>query len=206
MPLKNENQELCLCRKTYNVAIEASPMVSCNLSKEWYRNNCIGLESAFTHTIPFFICQCINRHYSGSTPFLHLSINDFYNGKAKTVELILNDCPSLSDEAKSRLQYHKFLSPHREHCNTKSISSLDILTNKGISNQYLNCYISVSVHLLLGTTICAMLPNLLENYSVLNNNLHYVKENYIPRAVTHIVSRNVIEKVFFRKCQYWDKF
>ena len=117
-------------------------------------HNCIGLESAFTHAIPFFICgQCINRHYSGFTPFLHLSINDFYNGKAKTVEPIFNNCLSLSDEAKSRLQYHKFLSPHRENCNTKSISSLDILTNKGISNQYLNCYISASVHLLLGTTI-----------------------------------------------------
>ena len=174
-PLKNQNQELCLRRKTYNVATVTSPMVSCNLSKEWYRNNCIGLESAFTHTIPFFICQCINRHYSGFTPFLHLSINDFYNGKAKTVELIFNNYLSLSDEAKSRLQYHKFLSPHRENCNTKSISSLDILTNKGISNQYLNCYISASVHLLLGTTICAVLPNLLENDSVLNNNLHYVK-------------------------------
>ena len=174
-PLKNQNQELCLCRKTY-VTTETSPMVAFDLCKEWYHNNCIGLESAFTHAIPFFICgQCINRHYSGFTPFLHLSINDFYNGKAKTVELIFNNYLSLSDEAKSRLQYHKFLSPHRENCNTKSISSLDILTNKGISNQYLNCYISASVHLLLGTTICAVLPNLLENDSVLNNNLHYVK-------------------------------
>ena len=88
---------------------------------------------------------------------------------------MFNDYLSLSDEAKSRLQYHKFLGPHRENCNTKSISSLDILTNKGISNQYLNYYISASVHLLLGTTICAMLPNLLENDLVLNNNFHYVK-------------------------------
>ena len=91
------------------------------------------------------------------------------------MELIFNNYLSLSDEAKFRLQYQKFLSPHRENCNTKSISSLNILTNKGISNQYLNCYISASVHLLLGTTICAVLPNLLENDSVLNNNLHYVK-------------------------------
>ena len=91
------------------------------------------------------------------------------------MELIFNNYLSLSDEAKSRLHYHKFLSPHRENCNTKSISSLDILTNKGISDQYLNCYISASVHLLLGTTICAMLLNLLENDSVLNNNLHSVK-------------------------------
>ena len=91
------------------------------------------------------------------------------------MELIFNNYLSLSDEANSRLHYHKFLGPHRENCNTKSISSLDILTNKGISDQYLNCYISASVHLLLGTTICAMLLNLLENDSVLNNNLHSVK-------------------------------
>ena len=175
-PLKNQNQELCLCRKTY-VTTETSPMVACDLCKKWYHNNCIGLESAFTHTIPFFICgQCINRHYSGFTPFLHLSINDFYNGKAKTVELIFNNYLSLSDEAKSRLHYHKFLSPHRENCNTKSISSLDILTNKGISNQYLSCYISATVHPLLGTAICVMLPNLLENDLVLNNKLRYVKK------------------------------
>ena len=57
----------------------------------------------------------------------------------------------------------------------KTASSLDISTNKGISSQYLSCYISASVHLQLGTTICAMLPNLLENDSVLNNSLHYVK-------------------------------
>ena len=72
-PLKNQNQKLCLCRKTYNVTTETSPMVACNLCKEWYHNNCIGLESAFTHGIPFFICgQCINHHYSGFTSFLHL--------------------------------------------------------------------------------------------------------------------------------------
>ena len=181
-PLKNQNQELCLCRKTY-VTTETSPMVACDLCKKWYHNNCIGLESAFTHTIPFFICgQCINRHYSGFTPFLRLSINDFYNGKAKTMELIFNNYLSLSDEAKFRLQYQKFLSPHRENCNTKSISSLNILTNKGISNQYLNCHISASVYLLLRTIICAMLPSLLENDSVLNNNLHYVKNKLHSEA------------------------
>ena len=175
-PLKNQNQEICLCRKTHNFTTETSPMVAWNLCKEWYHNNYIGLESAFTHAVPLFICgQCISRHYSGFTPFLHLSINNFCNGKAKAVEPIFNNYLSLSDEAKTRLQYHKFLSPYRENCNTKSISSLDTLTNKGISNQYLNCYINASVHLLLGTSICDMLPNLLENDSVLNNNLHFVK-------------------------------
>ena len=54
MPFKNQNQELCLCRKTYNVTTETSPMVACDLCKEWYHNNCIGLESAFTHAFPFF--------------------------------------------------------------------------------------------------------------------------------------------------------
>ena len=146
------------------------------------------------------------RHYSGITPFLHLSINDFYNGKPKTVEPIFNNYFSLSDEAKSRLQYHKFLSPHRENCNTKSVSSLNILTNKGISNQYLNCYISASVHLLLGTIICAMLPNLLENDWVLNATFTMLKTNYILRAVAHLLSRNAIEKVLLQKCQCWGKF
>ena len=134
-------------------------MAAIDLCKEWY-HNCIGLESAFTHVIPLFICgQCINHHYSGFTPFLHLSINDFYFGKAKTVQPNFNNYLSLSDEAKSRLQYHELLSPHRENCNTKLMSSFDILTNKGISNQYLNCYISASLYLLIGTTIYAMLLN-----------------------------------------------
>ena len=182
-------------------------MIAFDLCKEWYNNSCIGLEAAFTHAIPLFICgQCINRHYSGITPFLHLSINDFYNGKPKTVEPIFNNYFSLSDEAKSRLQYRKFLSPHRENCNTKSVSSLNILTNKGISNQYLNCYISASVHLLLGTIICAMLPNLLENDWVLNATFTMLKTNYILRAVAHLLSRNAIEKVLLQKCQCWGKF
>ena len=110
-------------------------MVPCNLCKELYYNNYIGLESPFTYVISFFICgQSINRHNSGFTPFIHLSINDFYSGKSKTVEPIFTNYLSLSDEAKGRLQYNKFLSPHPENCNTKPISSLDILTNKGISN------------------------------------------------------------------------
>ena len=110
-------------------------MVSYDLCKEWCQNNYIGLGSSFTYVISFFICgQSINRHNSGFTPFIHLSINDFYSGKAKTVEPIFTNYLSLSDEAKGRLQYNKFLSPHPENCNTKPISSLDILTNKGISN------------------------------------------------------------------------
>ena len=46
-----------------------------------------------------------------------------------------------------------------------------------------------------------MLPKLLENYSVLNNKLHYVKNKLHSEGVAHIVSRNLIEKVLFRKCQ-----
>ena len=33
-----------------------------------------------------------------------------------------------------------------------------------------------------------------------------LKTNYILRAVAHIVSSNVIEKVLFRKSQLWGKF
>ena len=60
-PLKNQNQELCLCRKTYNVTTETSPMVACDLCKEWYHNNCIGLESAFTHAFPFFYLRSMHQ-------------------------------------------------------------------------------------------------------------------------------------------------
>ena len=99
-PLKNQSHALYLCQKTYNVISETSPVVACDLCKEWYQNNCIGLEEAFIHAIPLFICgQCINRCCSGFTPFLHLNINDFYHGKPKTVEPILNNYLSLSDEA-----------------------------------------------------------------------------------------------------------
>ena len=62
-PLKNHNQELYLCRKTYNVTTETSPMVAFDLCTEWFYNNCIGLESDFAHAIPLFICgQCIWFH------------------------------------------------------------------------------------------------------------------------------------------------
>ena len=33
-----------------------------------------------------------------------------------------------------------------------------------------------------------------------------LKTNYIPRAVARIVSRNVIEKVLFQKCQFGTNF
>ena len=33
-----------------------------------------------------------------------------------------------------------------------------------------------------------------------------LKTNYILRAVAHIVSSNVIEKILFRKSQCWGKF
>ena len=71
-PLKNQNQELCLCRKTY-VTTETSPMVAFDLCKEWYHNNCIGLESAFTHAIPFFNGSMVN----GSTVTTLVSPHSF---------------------------------------------------------------------------------------------------------------------------------
>ena len=172
-------------------------MVACNLCKELYHNNYIGLESPFTYVIPSFICgQSINRHNSGFTPFIHLSINDFYSGKAKTVELIFTNYLSLSDEVKCRLQYNKFLSPHRENCNTKSISSLDILTNKGTFNQYLNSYISASVNLLFA--LCCIICLKMIRFQITTFTM--LKTNYIVRAVALIVSRNVIENVLLRKC------
>ena len=51
--LKNQNQGPCLCRKTYNVITETIPMAACDLCKEWYHNNCIRLDAASTHAIPF---------------------------------------------------------------------------------------------------------------------------------------------------------
>ena len=66
-PLKNQNQELCLCPKTYTenskslkYTTETNPMMACDLCMKWYHNNCIGLESASTHAIPFFNGSMVN--------------------------------------------------------------------------------------------------------------------------------------------------
>ena len=85
-PLKNQNQELCLHRKIINVTTETSPMVACDLCKEWYLSNCIELESAFTHAILFlFVVNASIVTTLVSPHSFILSINDFYHGKAKTV-------------------------------------------------------------------------------------------------------------------------
>ena len=53
------------------------------------------------------------------------------------------------------------------------------LSAKGISNQYLNCYIiSAALQLLLiDTSVGEMLPSQLESNSTLNSNLHFVRRN-----------------------------
>ena len=66
-------------------------------------------------------------------------------------------------DMKNTLKYHLFHSIYQENQTRKNIRSLRILSSKGISNKYLNCYISAAVQLLLGTSVSEMLPSLLES-------------------------------------------
>ena len=70
---------------------------------------------------------------------------------------------------KNTLKYHKFHSIYQENQTRKSIRSLRILSSKGSSNKYLNCYISAALQLLLGTSVSEMLPSLLESDAALNS-------------------------------------
>ena len=70
---------------------------------------------------------------------------------------------------KNTLKYHKFYSIYQENQTRKNIRSLRILSSKGSSNKYLNCYIRAALQLLLGTSVSEMLPSLLESEAALNS-------------------------------------
>ena len=69
---------------------------------------------------------------------------------------------------KNILKYHKFHSIYQKNQTRKNIRSLRILSSKGISNKYVNCYMSAALQLLLGTSVSEMLPSLLESDTALN--------------------------------------
>ena len=54
---------------------------------------------------------------------------------------------------------------------------MKILSIKIISNQYLNCYISAVLQLLVSTSVSEMLPSQLQSNSTLNCNIHFVRRN-----------------------------
>ena len=54
---------------------------------------------------------------------------------------------------------------------------MKILSIKVISNQYLNCYISAVLQLLVSTSVSEMLPSQLQSNSTLNCNIHFVRRN-----------------------------
>ena len=177
-PVNNKKQISCICRKTYNIGKEASAMIGCDLCNEWCQNNCIDFEPSFTHTVPLFICRhCIDSRFFYFVPFLTLKLHDVYGHQPISIKKSNKEFLRMPDNMKNTLKHHKFHSIYQENQTRKNIRSLRILSSKGISNKYLNCYMSAALQLLLGTSVSEMLPSLLESDTALNRNINFVKKN-----------------------------
>ena len=115
----------------------------------------------------------VNSRFYCSIPFLSLMLCDISDTIYVSIKQCFNELLAVSDALKIRSNYRKFLSLYRQN---KLIDKVKTLSAKGISNQYLNCYIiSAALQLLLiDTSVGEMLPSQLESNSTLNSNLHFV--------------------------------
>ena len=135
-------------------------------------------------------------------------IRDIFGMKYFSIKQSFTEFLSMSDAIEFCLNYHQFLPLYQQ--NKKFIAKMKILSIKVISYQYLKCYISAVLQLLISTSVSEMLPSQLQSSSTLNYNIHFVKRNirpsYIRPQITLIALVNGIEKLYTQKCQYWDKF
>ena len=195
-PINNKEKIFCICQKTYNIGKEASAMIGCDLCNEWYHNNCIDFEPSFTHAVTLFICHhCIDSRFLHFVSFLTLKLHDVYGHRPISIKESYKEFLRMPENIKNTLKYHKFHSIYQENQTRKKIRSLRILSSKGISNKYLNCYMSAALQLLLGTSVSKMLPSLLEPDTALNRNINLPKKIFTRFQVCHIALANVIEKV-----------
>ena len=127
-------------------------MVACDICNEWYHNTCIDFEPSLAHSVPLFICNyCIDSRFYHFSPFLSLMLCDIFDTKYVGIRQCFNEFIDMSDAIKLPLKYHKFLSLYQQNQNKKVIGKVKIPSAKGISNQYLNCYISAALQLLICT-------------------------------------------------------
>ena len=113
------------------------------MNDEWYHNSCTGFQPSFTYSAPLFVCiYCIDSRFYHFIPFLSLMFCDTSDTKYVSIKQCFNEFLTMSYALKIRLTYRKFLSLYQQNQNKKLIYKVKILSTKGISNQYLNCYIS----------------------------------------------------------------
>ena len=102
-------------------------------------------------------------------------LRDIFGMKYVSIKQSFTEFLAMSDAIKLRLNYHQFLPLYQQ--NKKFIGKMKILSIKVISYQYLKCYISAVLQLLISTSVSEMLPSQLQFISTLNYNIHFVKRN-----------------------------
>ena len=110
-------------------------------------------------------------------PFLSLMLCDIFCMKYVSIKQSFTEFLVVNDAIKLRLNYHQFSPLYQQNQNKKLIGKVKILSIKVISNQYLNCYISAVLQLLISTSVSEMLPSQLQSNSTLNCNIHFVRRN-----------------------------
>ena len=102
---------------------------------------------------------------------------DIFGMKYVSIKQSFTEFLVMNDAIKLRLNYHQFSPLYQQNQNKKLIGKVKILSIKVISNQYLNCYISAVLQLLVSTSVSEMLPSQLQSNSTLNCNIHFVRRN-----------------------------
>ena len=103
-------------------------------------------------------------------------MHDVYGHQPVPIKESYKEFLRMPDNMKNIDMPDKFHSVYQENQIRKNIRSLRILSSKGISNKYLNCYLSAALQLLLGTSVSEMLPSLLESDTSLNRNINFVEK------------------------------
>ena len=175
-PISNTKLRFCVCNKTYNKSTETSSMVACDICDEWYHTKCLGIESSFAHSVPVYVCKCcIDKIFSGFLQFLRYNLYFLLENENIDFSQLFDLFQEYNSLTKKICKFHQFPSYWKGSLPSRSISKMQMLARSCIKDSKSES-LSLVLQILLGSSLCYFLPNILSTNTKLNGHLSVLKQ------------------------------
>jgi len=149
-------------------------ILSCNLCSNNYHPACIHPTSVFTDEFPTdtYICKhCIKSTYTSLASFISKKTYSTQKFDKESIESFIDTWSHFDSETK--LFYENLVYPLPLHySNLPKQQESNFSLNKGIKNEYNNCFMSVVLHSLLGTSVIKFIPSQSECPTAVVKSIH----------------------------------
>ena len=135
-------------------------MVACNACDEWYHVDCINFIHTFVRAVPFFVCpNCIDMSFGGYFSYIRHRAPGVIDLQIKDITEICNEYSSSNSLTQKLIKFHEYPSQYTKSGGIFVFPSLNILTNRVITNRHLNCYINAPIQNILESSVAYFLPD-----------------------------------------------